>query len=152
MREPGGSQLHHHSDLNVKLTLLPVFLVFLTIQGLSQDFINPAKVPYLPHSPGVVVVSSENQLDLAFLFDKGLQVVVPDKSFKVIQFEVGYDCHSRSMFDFDSKLYKGDRVPGNDPFLRKRVIAGDLMIISNTIIEKNSRRYRLKEFAFVVVK
>lgn len=128
-----------------------IALLFLSSAAFGQDFIDPAKVKHLPHKPGIAGADSKSQISIQLLFKDGLKVVINDKSFKVVQFDLGYDCHSRSLVDFDTKRYKGDHVPGNDPYFRKRVLAGDVLIVANTIIERGNVRYRMDDYGALVL-
>jgi len=116
----------------------------------GQVTIDPSKLPLVHYKPSVDGINSKNEISIAVVFTQGLKVVLADKTFKVIQFDVVYDCHSRSIFDFDVRRYLGDKVDGKDEYLRKRILAGDLMDITNTVIEKDGVRYRMKEFSFIV--
>ncbi len=129
---------------------ISISLIFLSIIAIGQQGIDPAKLPYVRYSPSISGINSQNEISINALFSQGIKVVLADASFKVIQFDVVYDCHSRSLFDFDVKRYQGDMVDGQDQYLRKRVLAGDGMEIANTVIEKNGVRYRMKEFGFLV--
>ena len=125
-------------------------LVFLSLSAAGQTLIDPSKLPLVPYKPSIFGINSRNEVSIAVVFDKGIQVIIADKTFKVIQFDVVYDCHSRSIFDFSTKRYLGDKVDGKDEYLRKRILAGDLMDIVNTVIEKDGVRYRMKGFSFIV--
>lgn len=118
----------------------------------SQTFINPETIPLTPHSPRIAWLHTNNSILITELFSKGLKVVLADTSFKVIQFDVVFDCHSRSLTDFSVKRYSGDHIPASDDYLRRRVITGDVMDVINTVIEKRGVRFRMKEFTFQVIK
>jgi hypothetical protein len=135
----------------MKVKLL-VFLLFVAIQGIGQDFIEPANLPLIPYKPSVLGANFKNEITIAEVFNRGIKVVVADKTFKVIQFDVVYACHSGSLLDFDVKRYHGDKVEGTDVYLRKRILAGDAMDIVNTIIEKKGVRYRMNDFSFLVIR
>jgi hypothetical protein len=118
----------------------------------GQQVADPSKLPLVPYSPSIYGINAQNEISISTVFAQGLKVILADKTFKVIQFDVLYDCHSRSMLDFDTKRYFGDKVDPKDEYLRKRILAGDAMDIFNTVIEKNGLQYRMKEFSFVVTK
>ena len=126
------------------------FFACLSIGAAGQKSIDPDKLPLVPYKPSIQGLYSQNQIRIANIFSQGLKVILADTTFKVIQFDVVYDCHSRSVFDFDVKRYYGNKVDPKDDYLRRRILAGDVMDIANTIIEKNGVRYRMKEFSFIV--
>jgi hypothetical protein len=131
--------------------ILFIILIFSSIVVAGQETIDPSKLPLVPYKPGISGVDPQSQISIGILFTEGLKVILADQSFKVIQFDVVYDCHSRSLFDFSVKRYRGDKVDAKDEYFRKRVLAGDLMDIINTVIEKDGVRYRMKEFSFIVI-
>jgi len=133
----------------MKLKIL-IYLTFLSIVATGQTGIDPSKLPLVHYKPNVEGISSKNEIGIQVVFRQGIKVILADKTFKVIQFDVVYDCHSRSIFDFDIRRYIGDRVDGRDDFLRKRILAGDVMDIANTVIEKDGIRYKMEEFSFIV--
>ena len=135
----------------MKLIILFVF-VCLSISVSGQEFVDPSKLPLVPYKPSIYGINSQNEISITIVFEQGLKVILADKTFKVVQFDLVYDCHSRAIFDFDVKRYRGDKVDPKDEFLRKRILAGDVMDIVNTIIEKNGVRYRMKEFSFIITK
>ncbi len=127
------------------------FIILFSVKIVAgQAFIEPSKLPFVPYEPRISGVNWKNEVAKDFLFTNGLKVILADQSFKVIQFDVIYDCHSRSLMDFDFRRYRGDRVDPNDEYFQKRVLVGDLMDIVNTVIEKNGVRYRMKDFSFIV--
>jgi len=117
----------------------------------GQQVVDPSKLPFVLYKPSISGINSQNEISIVMVFEQGLKVILDDKTFKVVQFNVVYDCHSRSLFDFTAKRYLGDKVDAKDDFLRKRILAGDLMDIVNTVIEKGGVRYRMKEFSFTVI-
>ncbi len=133
----------------MKFKILVVF-IWLSMSAPGQEVIDPSKLPLVQYKPSIYGINSQNEISISVVFAQGLQVILADKTFKVIQFDLIYDCHSRSIFDFDVRRYLGDKVDAKDEYLRKRILAGDVMDIANTIIEKNGVRYRMKEFSFVV--
>ncbi len=135
----------------MKITLLVIFL-HSSLFVWSQDIIDPTKLPLVNYNPTISGINSQNQISIDSLFSKGIKVILADRSFKVIQFDIVFDCHSRSLFDFSVKRYQGDKVDGRDEYLRKRVLAGDVLDISNTVIEKNGVRLRMKDFGFLVTR
>jgi hypothetical protein len=137
----------------MKRFLIPI-IIFLPFFGIGQGKIEPAKLPLVPHSPHVAIngIHQRNAVNVRDLLKHGLQVVLDDNSFKVVQFDVIYDCHSRSLFDFSVKRYIGDKVEPGDDYLQKRVLAGDVIVIDNTIIEKNGIRFRMKDFGLIISK
>ena len=135
----------------MKFNILLTF-VWLSMRAAGQQFVDASKFPLVPYSPSIYGVNARNEISISTIFAQGLKVILADKTFKVIQFEVLYDCHSRSMLDFDTKRYSGDKVDPKDEYLRKRILAGDGMEIFNTVIEKNGLKYRMKEFDFIVTK
>lgn len=116
----------------------------------GQVEIDPSRLPLVHYKPSVYGINSKNEIKINVLFMQGLKVILADKTFKVIQFDVVYDCHSRSLFDFDARRYLGDKIDGKDDYLRKRIPAEDVMDITNTVIEKDGVQYRMKEFSFIV--
>lgn len=133
----------------MKLNLLAAF-VLLSLSAAGQEFVDPAKLPLVPYPPSIYGLNSKKEISIKYIFSEGLKVVLSDKTFKVIQFDVVYDCHSRSMLDFDAKRYHGDKIDPTDKYFRKRILAGDAMDIVNTVIEKNGTQYRMAEFSFIV--
>jgi hypothetical protein len=126
------------------------FSLLLSLATSAQEAIDPSRLPFIHHKPGISGVNSENHISIKVVFSQGLKVILADSSFKVIQFDVIYDCHSRSILDFDIKRYSGNKVDSEDEYLRKRVWSGDVMDIVNTVIEKNGIRYRMNGFSFLV--
>lgn len=127
-----------------------ILLTSLSIIVAGQAGVDPSKLPLVNYKPSIEGINSKNEINIQTVFAQGIKVILADKTFKVIQFDVVYDCHSRSLFDFNIVRYMGDRVDGNDSYLRKRILSGDVMDIINTVIEKDGVRYRMKEFSFRV--
>jgi len=124
--------------------------MWLSVSAAGQEIVDPFKLPLVPHKPSIYGVNIDNAISITAVFAHGIKVILADTTFKVIQFDVVYDCHSRSIFDFTTKRYLGNKVDGKDEYLRKRILAGDVMDIVNTVIEKKGVRYRMKEYSFIV--
>ena len=77
------------------------------------------------------------------LIQGDLRVHLTDTTFNVIGFAAGYDCHSRSVFDFNSREYLGNYIKPGDPFIQG-VEIGDLFVIDCINIEKAGRRYLIR--------
>jgi hypothetical protein len=116
----------------------------------SGQEVDPAKLPLTSYKPSIEGINAQSEISLTVVLTKGLKVILADKTFKVIQFDVIYDCHFGSIFDFSFKRYFGDKVDPKDEYLRNRVLADDVMDIINTVIEKNGVRYRMKDYSFIV--
>ena len=78
-----------------------------------------------------------------------LRLGTSDAAFKVVGFVVGYDCHSRSLADFNCKAYLGNIIKASDPFIRN-VWVGDILVIDCINVEKNGARYLLKGLHFEI--
>ena len=100
-----------------------LLFIFLSASAAGQKAVDPSKLPLAPYKPSIFGVNRENKISIDSVFSYGLRVIVADKIFKVIQFDVVYDCHSRSIFDFNVKRYLGDKVDPRDEYLRKRILA-----------------------------
>lgn len=88
----------------------PILLSFLELS--AQKDIDAYKLPQVNFAPQIYVngVRQVDVISLKSFREYGMQVVLDDKSFKAIQFDFGFDCHSRSFFDFSWKRYYGDKV------------------------------------------
>jgi hypothetical protein len=70
-----------------------------------------------------------------------LEVIVNDSSYKVIGFIASYDCHSRSLlFDVTERTYLGNRIKGNDSFI-KHIWVGDQLCIGCINVERNGKTF-----------
>ncbi|MEP7373989.1 MAG: hypothetical protein ABI675_11405 [Chitinophagaceae bacterium] len=134
--------------------LLISFFQFTHIIALSQGQIDPSKLPVVHYKPKINVNGIKQQVAISFdtLMKYGLQVVLDDKSFKVVQFDIGYDCHSKAVFDFSVQRYSGDKVNPTDVYFKRRILAGDVIDIANTVIENNGYRYEMKTVSYSIVK
>lgn len=83
------------------------------------------------------------------LLNFDLRLGAADSTLKIIGFVVGYDCHSRSLFDYNCKAFMGNRVKANDPFVRN-VWIGDILVIDCINVEKNGTKYLIKGLQFEV--
>jgi hypothetical protein len=135
----------------MKCTLLFICMVMPFIL-LGQEKIDPSKLPLVRYTPRVYVNGSDQRgaISIKELLKHGLQIVLEDKSFKVVQFDVMYDCHSRALFDFSVKRYFGDRVDPKDDYLRQLVLIGDVISIDYTVIERQGVRFRMSEIGYKI--
>ncbi len=131
---------------------LIILFTFVSLLSPGQLLIDPAKLPLVNAAPSVAGVDPKNTISIEYIFSHGLKVTMIDASFRVLQFDVVYDCHSGFLPDFDIRRYQGNKIEATDKYLRQRMLTGDVMDIINTVIEKNGVRYRMKPFAFVVTK
>ncbi|MEI9908226.1 MAG: hypothetical protein WDO71_00245 [Bacteroidota bacterium] len=131
---------------------LITLLLSVPLVAFGQAEIDLTKLPLVAHKPHVAINGSHqrNVVSITELLKHGLQVVLDDNSFKVIQFDIIYDCHSRSLFDFSVKRYIGDKVDPGDDYLQKRVLAGDVITIDNTVIEKKGVKFKMKDFGLII--
>jgi hypothetical protein len=137
----------------VKMMVI-LLTTFIPITVLGQNEIDISRITQITFSPQVYVNDSRQDVEISLngLLKYGLQVVLDDKSFKVIQFEISYDCHSGAYFDFSQKKYKGDKVPPTDDYLRKRIWVGDVIVVYNVLIERGKERYIMKDKGYVIKK
>lgn len=127
-----------------------LFPFFLSTMVAGQPVIDPSKLPLVPFQPGIAGIDPQNAIPINYLFSKGLTVILADETFRVVQFDLVYDCPSKTLFDFDVRRYQGNCVDAKDEYFRKRIVAGDVMDLVNTVIEKNGVRYRMKDRSFIV--
>jgi hypothetical protein len=132
--------------------LVIIFITLIPFTVLGQKEIDLSRITQITFSPQVYVNNSRQDVEISLneLHKYGLQVVLDDKTFKVIQFEISYDCHSRAYFDFSEKKYKGDRVPPTDDYLRKRIWVGDVIVVYNVLIERGKERYIMKDKGYII--
>ena len=130
----------------MKLIFIPLLLL-VSFFAPGQSNIDPSKLPLVRYQPSIYVngIDQRGTIRIKDVLEHGLQVVLGDKTFKVVQFDLVYDCHSRAVFDFSVKRYSGNRVDPKDDYLQKRILVGDVITIDNTVIEKNGERYRMKD-------
>jgi hypothetical protein len=138
----------------MKRSFLVILLVLQQLSSYSQSQIDPSKLPRAPYIPRVHVngVDQVGVIQIDSLLKYGLQVVVNEKSFKVVQFDVMYDCHSRAVFDFTERRYVGDKILPTEKGLRSLVIAGDNLDVYNVVIEKDGFNYLMKPAYYSIVK
>jgi hypothetical protein len=137
---------------NTMKKILISILLLLPELVIGQEKADLSKLSLVPYEPHVVVNGTHHRHTVSIndLLKHGFQVVLDDNSFKVIQFDVVYDCHSRSLFDFSVKRYLGDKVDATDDYFQKRVLAGDIITIDNTVIEKKGVKFRMKGFGLII--
>jgi hypothetical protein len=76
-------------------------------------------------------------------------LVLSDTTFKIIAFVAGYDRHSASLLDVNSRTYLGNTIEAGDPFIT-HIWLGDLLVIDCINVEKNGKRYLLKPLQFKI--
>lgn len=134
--------------------ILTIILFSIYHVGYSQKEIEPSGLQKISYKPKVHVngINQFQTIKFDTLLKYGLQVVLDDKSYKVVQFDIMYDCHSKSLIDFSIKRYFGDKVLPTDTYLQKRIIAGDIIDVFNTVIVKGTERYVMKEATLIIEK
>lgn len=133
--------------------MLIIICMLMPLILLGQEKIDPSKLPRVRHTPRIYVNGSDlrGAVSIKELLKHGMQIILEDKSFRVVQFDVMYDCHSRALFDFSVKRYFGDRVDPKDDYLRQAVLIGDVISIENTVIEKQGVRYKMSEIGCKII-
>lgn len=131
-------------------SILTCFVLLCILYAPAQEVKDLQKLPVIPYGPRVNGVDYQNRISIASIHKNGLRIGLADNSFRVVLFDVVYDCHSKSLTDFSMKRYLGDSVPPGDDYLQKRILAGDLIDIVNTVVEKQGICYLMKPFSFVV--
>jgi hypothetical protein len=109
-------------------------------------------IAYIPY-PARIQISGINQktnLSKASLLNTGFKVILDDTTFKVTSFKITYDCHSRSLFDFSTVEYTGDKVRADDKYL-KAIWVGDVIDLLCVNITKDGKNYVMKETSFIIV-
>jgi hypothetical protein len=136
---------------SIKNILSCLFLLSHLIAA-SQKQIDVSVLPKTPYSPSIQINGKPQTktLSLEALRQYGLQIVLADKTFKVLQFDIVYDCHSRAFFDFTVKRYYGDRIDSTDTHLQTLIWVGDVIDITNVVIEKEKYRYVMKDIAYII--
>jgi hypothetical protein len=137
----------------LKKLLVILLLTLQQIFASAQGQVDPSKCFKAPLIPRVHIndVDQVRVIKRDSLLKYGLQVVVEDKTFKVIQFDVMYDCHSRAVLDFTSRRYIGDKVLPTEKSLRGLVMAGDIIDVYNAIIEKDGYKYVMKTATYSII-
>mgnify|MGYP001569791709 CR=1 FL=1 len=124
----------------IALSILVPALVF------GQDKSNYSALPLVPYKPFININGIDQRIALSRtdLLKYGLKVVLADKSFKVKEFHIVYDCHSRAYFDFSVKRYIGDSVDTKDSYLQNRIWVGDIITFECVVIEKAGSLFVMK--------
>jgi hypothetical protein len=127
-----------------------ILFILVSCIAIGQTKIDISKIPHIKYSPQVYVngVRQGSSISIKELHKYGLEVVLDDKTFKIIQFGITYDCHSRAFFDFSFKIYSGNTVPPKDDYLQKRVWVGDVIDVANVVIERGQERYVMEQKSF----
>jgi hypothetical protein len=135
----------------MKVYLILFFLSYCII-GFSQEGIDPTNLPKTSFVPLVQVNSKTQKVTIRKddIIESGLVLLLEDKTFKVIQFDVVFDCPSKSILDFSVKRYLGDKIPANDTYFKRRGRIGDGITISNIVIEKDNYKLVMRELYFVL--
>ena len=130
------------------------FILFITLlnSAVGQKFFDTKTLPFIPYKAKVAVnnVIQYKSLSLDSLLKYGLQVTLDDKSYNVIQFAIIYDCPSKSVLDFSVRTYLGDKVNGSDEYFRNRILVGDVIEISHTVIENRGYRVVMKDASYII--
>jgi hypothetical protein len=86
-------------------------------------------------------LTHKNEIQKDDLIRYDLEVELNDSSYKIIGFIASYDCHSRSLlFDVSVRTYLGNRIKGNDNFI-KHIWVGDQLCIECINVERNGKRF-----------
>ena len=120
----------------------------------GQTKIDISKVPAIPYKPKVAINNfiQYKTLSLDSILKYGIEVVLDDKSYKVIQFAIIFDCHSKFLLDFSYKTYSGSTVSPIDPDFRKKNKVGDLIEIADTVIENGGQRYLMSWATYQIIR
>ena len=134
------------------ISIFAFLLCFVTAKG--QVHIDTSKLPLVPYKPKVAIngIIQHQYISLDSLQKYGLQIVLDDQAYKAIQFDSGYDCHSKSLLDFSVIRYSGDKVAPTDLYLRNRILMGDLIDIIDTVIENRGYRCVMKSVSFIIIR
>lgn len=120
----------------------------------SQPLLDASKFSHLPYQPKVAVngTTYHKTLSLDSLLMYGLQVVLADNGYRVLQFDIVFDCPSKALFDFSIQRYLGDRVSPSDEYLRKRIFIGDVIDVCNTVIGRGTEKLVMKCVSYQITK
>lgn len=78
-----------------------------------------------------------------------LRLGISDTTFKIIGFVAVYDCHSRALFDINTRAYLGNTTKVGDPFI-DGIWIGDHLGIDCINVERNGKRYLVRGLLFEV--
>lgn len=120
--------------------------IMISTLGSGQHRPNYTALPLVPYKPLIYVngIDQRNILSRSNFLTHGLKVILQDKSFKIKEFTILYDCHSRSLFDFYPIRYIGDSVEAKDKYLQNLTRVGDNVTFQLIVIEKEGQLFIMK--------
>src|SRR5215471_13228901 len=104
--------------------VLYVILCVLTIQARSQTHVDkaPLNCDGLSHLPikVAVVLNAHDQKEFikkSELLTYDFHLVLSDTTFNIVAFVAGYDRHTGSLLDINTRTYLGNKIEAGDPFI-----------------------------------